>query len=598
MDDLQVGQAPTTGNPAADSTTRAPVKRYRRAELDEDKSSLFTAAEDEDDESYQEYVPLKKRRELEDQKLRQLARSMQQQGGDAPLEEEARESEEPGALDANPQDGSSSPEARPKESLLFAAARARKEQPEVTEAQKALEEEADIMKHVLQKQALKAAKELAQDTHYAKAMVTGWKPPLKYRLMSDDARQEVRDSFRIICDGSNIPPPINTFEEMKFPPAIIRLQGLPVALSGRDMIGIAFTGSGKTLVFMLPMIMISLQEEMRMPLMANEGPIGLIVGPSRELATQTQEIILKYCQSLREDGYPEVRCMLCMGGIDSKLQYDELKKGCHMIVATPGRLKDLLHKKKMTLDICRYLCLDEADRMVDTGGFEEEVGAANLDVIQEVEYVKEEAKLSYLLECLQKTAPPTLVFAENKRDVDLIHEYLLVQGVEAVAVHGDKDQEERRWAIDAFKAGTKDVLVATDVASKGLDFSDIQHVINFDMPNEIENYVHRIGRTGRCGKTGVATTFVNTRKTDETILLDLKHLLKEAKQRVPHFLTTLDDPMEKRLEMEAATGVKGCSYCGGLGHRVTDCPKLRGEDKAKSRAARDYFGSGGFGGEV
>lgn len=87
-------------------------------------------------------------------------------------------------------------------------------------------------------------------------------------------------------------------------------------------------------------------------------------------------------------------------------------------------------------------------------------------------------------------------------------------------------------------------------------------------------------------------------RTDETILLDLKHLLKEAKQRVPHFLTTLDDPMEKRLEMEAATGVKGCSYCGGLGHRVTDCPKLRGEDKAKSRAARDYFGSGGFGGEV
>ena len=111
--------------------------------------------------------------------------------------------------------------------------------------------------------------------------------------------------------------------------------------------------------------------------------------------------------------------------------------------------------------------------------------------VQEVEYVKQEAKLVYLLECLQKTAPPVLVFAEKTKDVDDVHEYLLVKGVEAVAVHGGKDQEDRNLAIDGFKAGRKDVLVATDVASKGLDFPDIQHVINFDMPEEIENYVHR-----------------------------------------------------------------------------------------------------------
>lgn len=111
--------------------------------------------------------------------------------------------------------------------------------------------------------------------------------------------------------------------------------------------------------------------------------------------------------------------------------------------------------------------------------------------VQEVEYVKQEAKLVYLLECLQKTAPPVLVFAEKTKDVDDIHEYLLVKGVEAVAVHGGKDQEDRNLAIDGFKGGRKDVLVATDVASKGLDFPDIQHVINFDMPEEIENYVHR-----------------------------------------------------------------------------------------------------------
>ena len=149
--------------------------------------------------------------------------------------------------------------------------------------------------------------------------------------------------------------------------------------------------------------------------------------------------------------------------------------------------------------------------------------------------MKQEAKLVYLLECLQKTAPPVLIFAEKTKDVDDIHEYLLIKGVEAVAVHGGKDQEDREQAIDHFKAGKKDVLVATDVASKGLDFPNIQHVINYDMPDEIENYVHRIGRTGRCGKTGIATTFINKNQS-ESILLDLKHLLKEAKQRIPPVL--------------------------------------------------------------
>jgi len=213
-------------------------------------------------------------------------------------------------------------------------------------------------------------------------------------------------------------------------------------------------------------------------------------------------------------------------------------------------------------------------------------GATNLDIIQEVEYVKEEDKLEYLLDCLQKTAPPVLIFAENKKDVDAIHEFLLLQGVDVVAVHGDKDQEERLSSISGFKGGVKDVLVATDVASKGLDFPGVQHVINYDMPDEIENYVHRwggrcegggevagsacslhrlrqltqvsnthraffpsvtsitpthrIGRTGRSGKTGVATTFVNTRQCEESILLDLKHLLREAKQRVPQFLLVRD----------------------------------------------------------
>src|SRR6267154_2979403 len=174
-------------------------------------------------------------------------------------------------------------------------------------------------------------------------------------------------------------------------------------------------------------------------------------------------------------------------------------------------------------------------------------GAANLDVLQVVEYVKQEAKMVYLLECLQKTAPPVIVFSDNKNEVDDIQEYLLLKGVEAVAIHGSKSvflsagssyrllivvsaQEERQYAIKSFKSGAKDVMVASGIASKGLDFNDIQHVIIFSMPKEIEDYVHQIGRTGRSGKTGIATTFVNM-NTPEQTLLDLKYLLMEAGQK-------------------------------------------------------------------
>uniref|UniRef100_A0AAX7VEI3 Probable ATP-dependent RNA helicase DDX41 n=1 Tax=Astatotilapia calliptera TaxID=8154 RepID=A0AAX7VEI3_ASTCA len=395
-------------------------------------------------------------------------------------------------------------------------------------------------------------------------------------------------------------------------PTPIQIQGIPTVLSGRDMIGIAFTGSGKTLVFTLPIIMFALEQEKRLPFFKREGPYGLIICPSRELARQTHGIIEYYCKLLEEEGAPQLRTALCIGGMSVKEQMEVVKHGVHMMVATPGRLMDLLQKKMVGLDICRYLALDEADRMIDMG-FEEDIrtifsyfkgqrqtllfsatmpkkiqnfaksalvkpitinvgraGAASLDVIQEVEYVKEEAKMVYLLECLQKTSPPVLIFAEKKADVDAIHEYLLLKGVEAVAIHGGKDQEERTKAIEAFKEGKKDVLVATDVASKGLDFPAIQHVVNYDMPEEIENYVHRIGRTGRSGKTGIATTFIN-KGCDESVLMDLKALLVEAKQKVPPVLQVLQTGDETMLDIG---GERGCTFCGGLGHRITDCPKL------------------------
>ena len=541
-------------------------------------------------------------------------------------------------------------------SLLSRAAGLKMMANAITPVQKLADEEAAILKQISEKKALMSVSELSKDVKYTQSIETGWKPPTHIRALTEEQKEELRDQWHIIVEGVDVPAPIKTFKEMKFPkpiidelnrkgitrPTPIQIQGLPAILTGRDVIGIAFTGSGKSLAFSLPMIMAAMMEEKRMPLEGGEGPVGLVLCPSRELARQTHEVIEGFTVELAKQGMAEMRIMLCIGGIDGREQTDVVRdKGVHMVTATPGRLKDHLHRKRMNLDICKYLVMDEADRMVDLG-FEEDIrdiysffksqrqtllfsatmpvkirkfaesalvnpivvnvgraGAANLDVIQEVEYVKQEAKIIYLLECLQKTPPPVLIFCENKADVDDIHEYLLLKGVEAVAIHGGKAQEERDFGIAEFKAERKDVLVATDVAGKGLDFPNIQHVVNYDMPEEIENYVHRIGRTGRGGKTGIATTFIN-KDQSESILLDLKHLLKEAKQRIPPVLAMMDDPADMADELAALTGTKGCAYCGGLGHRIGDCPKLGNfKDKQISDMGRkDVFGSGGFGGEM
>ncbi|GMN49965.1 hypothetical protein TIFTF001_019121 [Ficus carica] len=586
----------------------------------------------EEEDDYVDYVPVAKRRAMEAQKI------LQRKGKTSAIEEEFEKSKQ----------------AEAKPSLLVKASQLKREAPEISATEQIVQQEKEMIEHLSDRKTLMSVRELAKGITYTDPLPTGWKPPLPIRRMSKKQCDLIRKQWHIIVDGEDIPPPIKNFKDMRFPepvlkklkakgivqPTPIQVQGLPVTLSGRDMIGIAFTGSGKTLVFVLPLIMVALQEEIMMPIAAGEGPFGLVICPSRELARQTYEVVEHFLIPLKEAGYPELRPLLCIGGVDMRTQLEIVRKGVHIVVATPGRLKDMLAKKKMNLDNCRYLTLDEADRLVDLG-FEDDIrevfdhfkaqrqtllfsatmptkiqnfarsalvkpvmvnvgraGAANLDVIQEVEYVKQEAKIVYLLACLQKTPPPVLIFCENKADVDDIHEYLLLKGVEAVAIHGGKDQEDREYAIASFKAGKKDVLVATDVASKGLDFPDIQHVINYDMPAEIENYVHRIGRTGRCGKTGIATTFINKNQS-ETTLLDLKHLLQEAKQIIPPVLKELNDPMEDLDAITDASGVKGCAYCGGLGHRIQLCPKLdQQKNAAIANSRRDYFGSGGYRGEI
>merc|ERR1712224_1129041 len=171
-------------------------------------------------------------------------------------------------------------------------------------------------------------------------------------------------------------------------------------------------------------------------------------------------------------------------------------------------------------------------------------------------------------------------------------EYLLIKGLDVVAVHGGKSQEERDQAVKQFKCGHADILVATDVASKGLDFPDVKHVINYDMAKDIDGYVHRIGRTGRGSNRGLATTFIN-KESSACILRDLKCLLKEAGQRLPPLLHALHDSTEMLSnEVSAMIGSHGCVYCGGLGHRVGDCSKLRADKASEIRKYRceSYFG--------
>ncbi|KAL4488411.1 hypothetical protein ABPG72_019261 [Tetrahymena utriculariae] len=448
---------------------------------------------------------------------------------------------------------------------------------------------------------------------------TTWRIPKTYRTVNQREIQKVLKKYNVLMEGQNTPPPIQSFEEMRFPkkiiailkekkvkkPTAIQMVGLPTVLLGRDMIGIAPTGQGKTIVFLLPALIMAIEHEINMPLFRGEGPLAIVIVPSHELAIQTYDLACYYSQKLQEAGYPQIRCCLSIGGMDMMQQIAQLKEGVHLMVGTPGRTSDMVDKVKFNMNLCRYIVLDEADRLLDMI-FEKEIrniidhvpgarqtllfsstmpkkvqdfakqalidpiiinigraGQVNLNVIQEVEYVKQEEKLQQLISCLQKTKPPVLIFCDKSNDVDDIHEYLLLKGIDVTSLHGGKKQEERTKAMKEFQQSQKDVLIATDIGAKGLDFPNVQHVINFDMPKEIESYVHRIGRTGRQGKTGRATTFVN-KQQDENILSDLKMLLIEAKQPIPHFL--------KQITHNSQSG--GCGFCGGLGHTIHNCNKL------------------------
>ncbi|RRT86115.1 hypothetical protein B296_00000734 [Ensete ventricosum] len=406
--------------------------------------------------------------------------------------------------------------------------------------------------------------------------------------MSDQEVTEHRKSLAIRVSGFDVPKPIKLFEDCGFPtalmgaitkqgyekPTTIQCQALPIVLSGRDIIGIAKTGSGKTAAFVLPMIVHIMDQP---ELDKGEGPIGVICAPTRELAHQIFIETKKFAK-------PYGICVAAVYGGVSKLdQFKELKAGCEIIVATPGRLIDLLKMKAVTMVRATYLVLDEADRMFDLG-FEPqirsivgqirpdrqtllfsatmpykverlareilsdpsrvtvgEVGMANEDITQVVNVIPSDAeKMPWLLERLPGMVDDgdVLVFASKKTTVDEIEGQLIQKGFKVAALHGDKDQASRMDILQKFKSGIYHVLVATDVAARGLDIKSIKSVVNFDIARDMDMHVHRIGRTGRAGdKDGTAYTLITLKEA--RFAGELVNSLIAAGQDVPAELMDL-----------------------------------------------------------
>ncbi|XP_043708851.1 DEAD-box ATP-dependent RNA helicase 24-like [Telopea speciosissima] len=381
--------------------------------------------------------------------------------------------------------------------------------------------------------------------------------------MSEQDVAEYRKSLAIRVSGFDVPRPVKSFDDCGFSsqlmsaitkqgyekPTPIQCQALPIVLSGRDIIGIAKTGSGKTAAFVLPMIMHIMDQP---ELEKEEGPIGVICAPTRELAHQI------YLESKKFAKSHGIRVFAIYGGMSKLEQFKELKAGCEIVVATPGRLIDMLRMKAVTMFRSTYLVLDEADRMFDLG-FEPqirsivgqirpdrqtllfsatmphkveklareilsdpvrvtvgEVGMANEDITQVVQVIPSDAeKIPWLLEKLPGMIDngDVLVFASKKATVDEVESQLLQKGFKVSALHGDKDQASRMDILQKFKSGIYHILVATDVAARGLDIKSIKSVVNFDIARDMDMHVHRIGRTGRAGeKDGTAYTLITQKE--------------------------------------------------------------------------------------
>ncbi|XP_014769614.1 probable ATP-dependent RNA helicase DDX23 [Octopus bimaculoides] len=457
-----------------------------------------------------------------------------------------------------------------------------------TEAEK--EQERKRLKNVAKKE----AKQKWDDRH--------WSEKDSQQMQERDWRI-FKEDYNITCKGGRIPHPIRFWQESILAkeildiidsvgykePTPIQRQAIPIGLQNRDIIGVAETGSGKTAAFLIPLL-VWIQSLPKIERMedADQGPYAIILAPTRELAQQIEEETIKFGTALG------IRTVAVIGGISREEQGFKLRQGCEVVIATPGRLIDVLENRYLVLNQCTYVVMDEADRMIDMG-FEPEVqkileflpvsnqkpdteeaeddtkmlqnfnskkkyrqtvmftatmppaverlartylrrpavvyiGSAGkpTERVEQITYmVSENEKRKKLLSILEAgTEPPIIIFVNQKKGADVLAKSLEKMNYNATTLHGGKGQEQREFALASLKGGAKDILVATDVAGRGIDIKDVSLVINYDMAKNIEDYTHRIGRTGRAGKTGVAISFLT--KDDSNVFYDLKQVIMSS----------------------------------------------------------------------
>lgn len=399
--------------------------------------------------------------------------------------------------------------------------------------------------------------------------------------LTPDKVQELRNTLGIRVSGPNPPNPVSSFAHFGFDEALMKVirkceytqptpiqaQAVPAGLSGRDIIGIAKTGSGKTAAFIWPLLVHIMDQK---ELAVGDGPIGLILAPTRELSQQI------YNEARKFGKVYNINVVCAYGGGSKWEQSKALEEGAEIVVATPGRMIDLIKVKATNLQRVTFLVLDEADRMFDMG-FEpqvrsicnhvrpdrqtllfsatfkkkvkrlaqdvlidpvrivhgEEGGEANEDITQVVIVLQQTNKLPWLLAHLVsfQSNGSVLIFVTKKINAEELAEQLKLQQIESLLFHGDMDQVERNRVITAFRKKEVDIMVATDVAARGLDISHIRTVINYDMAKDIDTHTHRIGRTGRAGEKGTAYSLITS--ADKEFAGCLVRNLEGAGQEVP-----------------------------------------------------------------
>ncbi|XP_038514827.1 probable ATP-dependent RNA helicase DDX4 isoform X3 [Canis lupus familiaris] len=400
------------------------------------------------------------------------------------------------------------------------------------------------------------------------------------------------DTILVEVSGHDAPPAILTFEEANLCQTLnnniakagytkltpVQKYSIPIILAGRDLMACAQTGSGKTAAFLLPILAHMMHDGITASRFKElQEPECIIVAPTRELINQI------YLEARKFSFGTCVRAVVIYGGTQLGYSIRQIVQGCNILCATPGRLMDIIGKEKIGLRQVKYLVLDEADRMLDMGfgpemkkliscpgmpskeqrqtlmfsaTFPEEiqrlageflksnylfvavgqVGGACRDVQQTILQVGQYSKREKLVEILRSIGDErTMVFVETKKKADFIATFLCQEKISTTSISSDREQREREQALGDFRCGKCPVLVATSVAARGLDIENVQHVINFDLPSTIDEYVHRIGRTGRCGNTGRAISFFDP-ESDNHLAQPLVKVLSDAQQDVPAWL--------------------------------------------------------------